>query len=98
MKKIWLVLIVFTLGCESDNDHFCAKYSYYYTELSAPDLMPKADIRRQLEADLKKKPSDKTRMMLFVLDEMQAHVKPDAEPAQNYCQRRQRWNAFESRR
>lgn len=92
-----LIIVLILIGCESDNDHFCAKYSYYYTELTQPDILPLFEIRKQLTAELEKKPSDKTRMMLFVLNEIEAEVKPDSETAQVYCQRRARWNAFNSR-
>lgn len=92
-----LFVCVLLAGCESANDHFCAKYSYYYTELTQPDILPRTEIRRQLQAEIDKKPSDKTRMMLFVLDEIDAGVKPESETAQDYCLRRQRWQAFNSR-
>lgn len=92
-----LIIVLILIGCESDNDHFCAKYSYYYTELTQPDILPLFEIRKQLTAELEKKPSDKTRMMLFVLNEIEVEVKPDSETAQAYCQRRARWNAFNSR-
>lgn len=99
MKNLLVVTCALALvGCESDNDHFCAKYSYYYTELTQPDILPLFEIKRQLTAELEKKPSDKTRMMLFVLDEIDAEVKPASETAQAYCQRRARWTAFNSRR
>lgn len=99
MKNLLVVTCVLALvGCESDNDHFCAKYSYYYTELTQPNILPLFEIKRQLTAELEKKPSDKTRMMLFVLDEIDAEVKPTSETAQAYCQRRARWTAFNSKR
>jgi len=88
------LVVVLLQGCESDNDHFCAKYSFYYGELTQPGILPRQAIRQQLEKKLSLHGSDKTKMMLFVLNELDADVKRESEPAQEYCLRRQRWKAY----
>jgi hypothetical protein len=83
------------VGCESENEHFCAKYQYFYRELTAPGILPIRDLREQLEKDLAKSPdSDPTKMALFVLNDIEADVKPEAEEPREYCMRRQRWTRY----
>jgi len=97
MKKhigLLISLMLLLQACESDNDHFCAKYSFYYSELTQPDILPRQAIRQQLEKELIQHDSDKTKMMLFVLDELDADVKRNSESSQAYCLRRQRWHVY----
>ena len=97
VNKCLLVTLSFlVVGCASENDHFCAKYSFYYKELTAPGILPYRDIKAQLEADLRKDniDHDKTKMALFVLEEIDNDVKPAAEAAQDFCLRRERWKVY----
>ncbi|BFM16444.1 hypothetical protein R50073_26270 [Maricurvus nonylphenolicus] len=90
-----MVLGLMLVGCESENEHFCAKYQYYYRELTAPGILPIRDLREQLEKDLAKSPdSDPTKMALFVLNDIEADIKPEAEEPRDYCMRRQRWTRY----
>ena len=91
-----LVCSAFLLGCESENEHFCSKYSYFYKELTAPGILPIRDLRAQLEQERDGEGADRqrARMALFVLDEIQADFKPDNEAPRDYCLRRKRWERF----
>lgn len=90
-----ILLGLVLLGCESENEHFCAKYQYFYRELTAPGILPLRDLREQLEKDFAKSPdSDRTKMALFVLDDIEADIKPKAEEPREYCMRRQRWTRY----
>ncbi len=87
---------VILLGCESENEHFCSKYSYFYKELTAPGILPIRDLRAQLERERDGEGADRqrARMALFVLDEIQGELKPDNEAPRDYCLRRKRWERF----
>ncbi len=96
-KFIGLLLCsLLLLGCESENEHFCSKYSYFYKELTAPGILPIRDLRAQLERERDGAGADRqrARMALFVLDEIQSELKPEAESARDYCLRRKRWERF----
>lgn len=90
------LIAVMMVACQSDNDHFCAKYSYYYRELTKPGIMPLTDIERQLMDELRSgdKDPDKTKMALFVLRDVADQMKPSGEEAQDYCQRLKLWQRF----
>ncbi len=97
--KIWiLVVFVFTvlLGCESKNEHFCSKYSYFYEQLTAPGILPLSELRRQLEADIRSSNADQERakMALFVLADVEVGIKPLQETPREYCMRRQLWQRY----
>lgn len=97
IKKIFLVFLTgFFVACTSDNEHFCVRYEYLYTQLDDPDVPPFSEIYSQLQQDLKDPNKDKnhTKMMLFVLKEFQQGIKPDHESAKDYCVRRKRWEAY----
>lgn len=86
----WCFLIL--LGCTPDNEHFCAKYSYYYDQLSQPDIMPLAVIRQQLEADIEKHDRERDKLMLLVLDDKANHlVGISGEAPAQTCMRLKRW-------
>ena len=84
------------LGCSSDNEHFCAKYSFYYRELTQPGLIPYRDMEHQLLEELRnpEKDPDKAKIALFVLADIVNDVKPKAEDAQDYCMRRKLWERY----
>ncbi len=81
-------------GCESDNEHFCAQYSYYYNELTAPGVLPYRDLRMLLDKDVREDPDSKSRIALFVLEDIQRGAKPENETPQDFCLRRKRWEQF----
>lgn len=97
MKKLFLIGLVGLLAaCASDNEHFCVRYEYLYTQLNEPDVPPFSEIYSQLQSDLKDPSKDKnhTTMMLFVLKEFEQGIKPEHESAKDYCNRRKRWEAY----
>lgn len=82
-------------GCESENDHFCSKYSYFTDELTAEGILPYRDLKAQLQEELRKKPdSDHTKMALFVLEDIDRDMRPANESARDYCMRRERWKMY----
>lgn len=84
------------VACESENEHFCAKYSYYYRELTQPGLIPYKDIGEQLQAELvnPEKDSDRAKIRLFVLNDIVSDIKPKEESAQDFCMRRKLWERY----
>lgn len=96
--KIGVALLVGIIlaGCESENEHFCAKYSYFYKELTAPGILPIAELRSQLEKERAGQGSDRERanMALFVLDDIERALKPIKETPKDYCIRRKRWERY----
>ena len=83
-------------ACESENDHFCAKYSYYSKELARPGNLPYRDIKTQLRASLNddSKDHDQTRIALFVLEDIESDIKGADESAVAFCKRRKRWERY----
>jgi hypothetical protein len=88
--------IVLLQACASDNDHFCAKYSYYHDELTKPGILPYRDIREQLRRELEdeNRDPDKSRIALFVLNDIESEVIPEGEDPQQYCLRRNLWQRY----
>lgn len=91
-KIVWLSLsTLLVVSCTPDNEHFCAKYSYYYDELSQPGILPLADIKQQLESAIKKSGSEKDKLMLLVLEDKEKGLIRHNEAAIEYCMRAERW-------
>lgn len=91
------ILVAFLLSaCESENEHFCAKYSYYYKELTQSGILPYKDIKAQLQRELAdvKKDHDQAKIALFVLEDIDNDIKPENEPAKAFCTRRKRWEQY----
>jgi hypothetical protein len=97
-KKLLLLLPLLSvvLACTSDNEHFCMRYEYVYEQLEDPNAPPLAEIWEQLEMDLKDPDKDHnhTKMMIFVVKEFETGLKPEDESSQDYCMRRERWQAY----
>lgn len=91
-----LVLVLLMAACADENEHFCAKYSYFYKELTAPGILPISELRAQLEREQNKQGADSERatMALFVLADIDRGIKPANESAQAYCMRRKRWERY----
>jgi hypothetical protein len=95
MKILFLLIGSIALtACTPDNEHFCAKYSYYFDELSAPGILPYKDIKQQLEKEIKKSNRDKDRLMLMVLEDKHNDVFGYGESAAQYCMQSERWKKF----
>ncbi len=84
------------MACESENEHFCAKYSYYYKELTQPGLLPYRDLKAQLREELTdpRKDPDRAKIALFVLEDIDNDVVPDHETPQDFCMRRKRCQRY----
>lgn len=95
---LMMVLVVFFLAaCESDNEHFCARYQYVYNQLlEEPDLPSYNDMKQQLLSDLSKASQDdgKAKFMLFVLDDWHSEIKPEHEDSRSFCMRIKRWKYY----
>ena len=93
-----LTLVVALLSaCESDNEHFCARYNYVYNQLlNEKDLPSYMEMRQQLEMNMKdpKKKKEQAQFMLFVLDDWHNGIKPDGEAPREFCMRVQRWRGY----
>ena len=97
IRFVGVVVTVFLIsGCADKNEHFCAKYSYFYKELTAPGILPIHELRAQLQQEKRKQgaDSDRANMALFVLADIERDMKPDGEAAQAYCMRRKRWEGY----
>lgn len=97
--KRWLgvvAVVALISGCADENEHFCAKYSYFYKELTAPGILPIHELKAQLEQEKRKQgaDSDRANMALFVLADIERDMKPDGEAPQAYCMRRKRWERY----
>ena len=95
--RIWpaVLLGMILTGCESDNEHFCSKYSYFTDELTAEGILPYRDLKAQLLEERRKKPdSDHTKMALFVLEDIDRDIRPANEAPRDYCLRRERWKMY----
>lgn len=95
-KTTIIALAVLLVGCESDNEHFCARYEYVYDQLLEDGVPSYGEIKQQLQTTLAdpKKDHDQARFMLFVLEDWYSEIKPVDEPARSFCMRLQRWQAY----
>ncbi|MGH1373422.1 MAG: hypothetical protein ACRBBW_15385 [Cellvibrionaceae bacterium] len=91
-----LIVAWVMLGCTSENEHFCSKYSYFYKELTAPGILPISQLRSQLEKEKAGTGADRERakMALFVLADIGRNMKPEQESPSDYCLRRKRWEQY----
>ena len=92
----YVITALLITACESENDHFCAKYSYYAKELTRPGNLPFRDIKAQLRSALEDegKDHDQTRIALFVLEDIENDIKAADESAIAFCKRRKRWEHY----
>ncbi len=97
-KALFIVAGVLPLlsACESDNEHFCARYQYVYKQLLEPGLPPVSEMRAELQRKLvKASDDDHARFMLFVLNDYDRQLKPDGEDVRDFCLRRQVWQRYD---
>lgn len=92
-----LVSLQLLAACESDNEHFCARYQYVYEQLLEDDVPPYQEMRQQLLAnrDNPNKDQAQARFMLFVLEDWRAELKLPQESAKEFCMRVKRWQFFQ---
>lgn len=100
MSKKRFLLAVVTLAlvaCESDNEHFCARYQYVFKQLLEQEDLPSyAEMRAQLLRDMKdpKKKKEQAQFMLFVLDDWNNGLLPEGQEPREMCMQLQRWTAY----
>lgn len=100
LRGSWILALAFVLvGCESDNEHFCARYQYLYEQLLRDDVPSYTEMYEQLQANLAdpKKKKDQAEFMLFVLEDWRSGIIPEGEAARDFCMRVQRWQAYQPR-
>lgn len=91
-----LIGVFFIVSCESDNEHFCSRYSYVYKQLHDPQLPSYSEMKAQLMAEIKQKKddNDQPKFMLFVLEDFHNGINPGNEDPQQFCLRVQRWQQY----
>ncbi len=91
------LLIWGLVACESDNEHFCARYQYVYNQLLEDDIPTYSEMRSQLFVNLDdpKKDKEQAKFMLFVLEDWYSEIKPESEPAREFCMRIKRWQHYQ---
>lgn len=91
-----LAFVLLLAGCESDNEHFCARYNYLYQQLLEDGNPSYGEMKQQLTATLNdpQKDKDQPRFMLFVLEDWYSEIKPAHETAKDFCLRLQRWQSY----
>lgn len=96
-KMVAVILLAIGISaCESDNEHFCVRYQYLYQQLLEDDLPSYVEMKQQLHKELSDpgKSRDKTRFMLFVLEDWNAQIIPSGESARDFCLRIKRWQQY----
>jgi hypothetical protein len=101
-KTITLLILFLMFGLLSacgadDNDHFCARYSYLYTELEGdPNLPSYGEMKTQLLSELSQpdKDHDQAKFMLFVLEDFHSEIKTPGKDAKEFCMKIKRWESY----
>ncbi len=95
-KSVLVFILLLMVGCESDNEHFCARYQYVYDQLLEDDIPPYGEMKEQLMANLvdPKKDEQQAKFMLFVLEDWYSEFKPEHESSQDFCLRIKRWQQY----
>lgn len=89
-RRLIVVLSVFLMACTDNNDHFCAKYGYYYEQLEKPGLPPYSEMKAGIEEKIANG-DESALMMKFVLNDFRRSNKPKNETPKAFCMRRQLW-------
>ena len=96
VSVIVLAVSVLLGACESDNEHFCARYRYVYNQLLVDDLPSYSEMKQQLIIDMgNPNKREQAKFMLFVLEDWYSELKPDNEEPQAFCMRLERWKAYQ---
>jgi len=97
MKTVFaFFLISLLLSCQSDNEHFCARYQYVYEQLLEEDLPPYGEMKQQLLEKIARSKGDgqQSKFMLFVLEDWYSEFKPQGEDPRAFCLRIKRWQHY----
>lgn len=97
IKGLLLMAVLLLAACESDNEHFCARYHYVYNQLLEDDIPSYGEMKSQLMERLINPQTDKqqARFMLFVLEDWYSEIKPMREDPREFCIRIKRWQAYQ---
>lgn len=93
---IAITLVLIISGCASDNEHFCARYEYVYSQLSDPDLPGYNELKQQLQLEISKNKDDSEheKFMLFVLEDHRSEIKPAHQSPKEFCVSSKRWTYY----
>lgn len=94
LKPLSLVIIIISLvSCADENQHFCARYQYVYSQLDDPELPSYETLKFQLIKKIAedKAGSDHEQFMLFVLEDYQLGIKNSNQSSKSYCLDNKRW-------
>ena len=97
LVALWATMLSLLVACESDNEHFCARYDYVYSQLLDDDELPSyGEMRAQLVLDMSdpKKDKQQAKFMLFVLDDWQSELVQPGETPRESCMRIERWQQY----
>ncbi|MEH6559324.1 MAG: hypothetical protein V7708_16125 [Oceanicoccus sp.] len=101
INKQWVAVgcclaLLLLVGCESKNEHFCARYQYVYDQLLEDDVPSYGEMKAALyeTLDNPKKDNDQAKFMLFVLEDWRSEIKPQNESSQAFCLRIKRWQQY----
>jgi len=83
-------------ACTTDNEHFCARYDYVYSQLNDPELPSYSEMKQQLQLEIEKDPADEQKkFMLFVLEDFYIEIKPAHLDAREFCLNSRRWSNYQ---
>ena len=96
LKAIVIICVIFLSACESDNEHFCARYEYVYNQLNDPELPSYNEMKQQLQKEIDERAgdNDQQKFMLFVLEDFHIEIKPQHLTPQVFCLESQRWQYY----
>ena len=91
-----ILYMAILVACESDNEHFCARYQYVYDQLLDEDIPTYGEMKQQLLLNLNdiKKDKQQAKFMLFVLEDWYSELKPEGESSNAFCMRIKRWQYY----
>lgn len=96
LRCCYLGLVLIASACESENEHFCARYQYVYDQLQAEDLPNYSEMKERLLADMddSKKKREQAKFMLFVLEDWRSGLRQEQESSRDLCMRIKRWQHY----
>lgn len=91
-----VMTMLMLIACNSENEHFCARYQYVYEQLLVDGNPSYLDMRQQLQlnAEDPKKNNQQAKFMLFVLEDWNLEIKPEGEDSKRFCMRSKRWDQY----
>ncbi len=92
-----LIIVLSLVACESDNEHFCARYQYVYDQLLEEGNPSYLEMKQQLQENSRnpKKNTQQAKFMLFVLEDWNLELKSEGEGSREFCMRSKRWLQYQ---